>query len=108
MQLEHARMKLEFRRNLPECLQLIWSGDQQLQQQQRRRETTIASRDGENNCIIVIRDFQGSFSSSSAQNTKAASAKLLIRGLVETDFTYNQLIHKTSEACKDTHNSWPG
>jgi hypothetical protein len=42
------------------------------------------------------------------ENEKAASAKLLKRGLVETVVFRNQFIHKTSAARNDTHDNRSG
>ena len=43
-----------------------------------------------------------------AQNAKAASAKLLNRGLVENCLCLDQLIHKTGAACSNMHNTRSG
>jgi hypothetical protein len=80
---------------------------QQLQQQQRRREATFKSRDGDCGCIIVIRK-PWVVGSDLPENAKAASAKLLNRGLVESVVFRNQLIHKTGAARNDMHDSRSG
>lgn len=91
--------------------ELEW--DQRLQQQQqeqrRRRVATVKSREWESNFMIELDLFLGSaICRFQPINTKAASAELLIRGLVKTVLTYKQFTHETSAPCKDMHNSWPG
>jgi hypothetical protein len=71
-------------------------GDQQLQEQQRRREATIANRTGKCKCMFKFVPRVNSTCSISPEKAKAASAKLLTRGLVETVELLDQFIHKSA------------